>query len=116
MLMNADIYDTGIDHLYIRGYEIKGWLKMNGADVSHYVIIDDMDDVIPVQRSHLVQTDPEIGISGWDAAMVRARHVFWSNPQILQHLANARLRVDIVGCNVSMDFCDIIFLIILFVC
>jgi hypothetical protein len=40
-----------------------------GADVSHYVIIDDMDDVIPEQQSHLVQTDPEIGISDWDATM-----------------------------------------------
>ena len=69
MLLNADLNDTDIDHLYIRGCEIKGWLELHGADVSHYVIIDDMDDVIPEQQSHLVQTDPEIGISDWDATM-----------------------------------------------
>lgn len=67
MLLNADLNDTDIDHLYIRGCEIKGWLNLHGADVSHYVIIDDMDDVILEQQSHLVQTDPEIGISDWDA-------------------------------------------------
>ena len=67
MLQNADLNDTDIDHLYIRGCEIKGWLNLHGADVSHYVIIDDMDDVILEQQSHLVQTDPEIGISDWDA-------------------------------------------------
>ena len=69
MLQNADLNDTDIDHLYIRGCEIKGWLNLHGADVSHYVIIDDMDDVILEQQSHLVQTDPEIGISDWDATM-----------------------------------------------
>ena len=69
MLLNADLNDTDIDHLYIRGCEIKGWLELHGADVSHYVIIDDMDDVIPEQQSHLVQTDPNIGISDWDAIM-----------------------------------------------
>ncbi len=69
ILLNADFNDTDLDHLYIRGYEIKGWLKIHGADVSHYVIIDDMDDVLPEQQSYLVQTDPEIGISDWDAKM-----------------------------------------------
>ena len=69
MLLNADLNDTDIDHLYIRGCEIKGWLELHGADVSHYVIIDDMDDVVPEQQSHLVQTDPNIGISDWDAIM-----------------------------------------------
>ena len=49
MLLNADLNDSDIDHLYIRGC--------------------DMDDVIPEQQSHLVQTDPNIGISDWDAIM-----------------------------------------------
>ena len=57
MLLNADLNDTDIDHLYIRGSEIKGWLKMHGADVSHYVIIDDMDDmdVLPCRLVHAVK-------------------------------------------------------------
>ena len=37
------------DMLYNRGCEIKAWLLQNGKDVSHYAILDDMDDVLPEQ-------------------------------------------------------------------
>ena len=67
LLLNADMNDTDIDSLYIRGVEIKGWLALRGAEVSNYVIIDDMDDILSEQQSHFIQTDPEIGITDFDA-------------------------------------------------
>ena len=63
MLLNADLNDIDLDCLDIRGYEINGWLTLHGKDVSHYVIIDDMDDILTEQRSHFIQTDPEVGIT-----------------------------------------------------
>ena len=65
MLLNADL-----DHMElfsIRGMEIKEWLDKHGKKVSHYVIIDDMDNFLPEQKSHFVQTDPEVGITEKDA-------------------------------------------------
>ena len=67
MLLNADL-----DHMEIfsiRGMEIKEWLDKHGKKVSHYVIIDDMDNFLPEQKSHFVQTDPEVGITEEDADM-----------------------------------------------
>ena len=67
MLLNADL-----DHMEIfsiRGMEIKEWLDKHGKKVSHYVIIDDMDNFLPEQKSHFVQTDPEVGITEEDANM-----------------------------------------------
>lgn len=64
MLLNADL-----DHMElfsIRGMEIKEWLIKNGKHVSHYVIIDDMDNFLPEQKSHFVQTNPEVGITTED--------------------------------------------------
>ena len=61
LLLNADLND--IDVLYNRGIEIKGWMEQHGESVSQYVIVDDMDDILPEQQSHFVQTDPEVGIS-----------------------------------------------------
>ena len=61
MLLNADL-----DHMElfsIRGMEIKEWLTKNGKHVNHYAIIDDMDNMLPEQKSHFVRTDSEIGIS-----------------------------------------------------
>ena len=61
MLLNVDL-----DHMElfsIRGMEIKEWLTKYGKNVSHYVIIDDMDNMLPEQQSNFVQTDPEIGIT-----------------------------------------------------
>ena len=61
---------TDIDSLYIRGMEIKGWLVLYGDDVSNYVIIDDMDDILSEQQTHFVQTDPEFGITNDDVKRV----------------------------------------------
>lgn len=61
LLLNADL-----DHMElfsIRGMEIKEWLDKHGQKVSHYVIIDDMDNMLPEQHSHFVQTNPEVGIT-----------------------------------------------------
>jgi len=54
---------ANVDYLYERGSEIQGWLLLHGDDVGRYVIIDDMDDILPEQLSHFVQTDPEFGIT-----------------------------------------------------
>ena len=65
MLLNADL-----DHMElfsIRGMEIKERLDKHGKKVSHYVIIDDMDNFLPEQKSHFVLTDPEVGITDEDA-------------------------------------------------
>ena len=61
MLLNADL-----DHMElfsIRGMEIKEWLTKHGKNVNHYVIIDDMDNMLQEQKSHFVQTNPEVGIT-----------------------------------------------------
>lgn len=65
MLLNADL-----DHMElfsIRGMEVKEWLSKNGKNVSHYVIIDDMDNFLPEQQTHFVWTDPDVGITKEDA-------------------------------------------------
>ncbi len=67
MLLNADL--TNMDFMNGRGSEIKGWLQLHGKEVSHYVILDDMDDMLPEQQPHLVLTDPEVGITKEDADM-----------------------------------------------
>ena len=61
LLLKEDSAD--MDYLYERGSEIQGWLLLHGDDVGRYVIIDDMDDILPEQLSHFVQTDPEFGIT-----------------------------------------------------
>ena len=55
------------DRFHIRGEEIKEWLTKHGKRVSHYVIIDDMDNMLSEQQSHFVQTNPEVGITEDDA-------------------------------------------------
>jgi hypothetical protein len=65
LLMKED--STNVDYLFERGSEVQGWLLLHGDDVSRYVIIDDMDDILPEQQSHFVQTDPEVGITEEDA-------------------------------------------------
>lgn len=65
MLLNPELSE--LNYLYNRGCEIEGWLAQHRDDVSRYVIIDDMDDVLPEHKSHFVQTDPEVGITGQDA-------------------------------------------------
>ena len=64
LLLNADI--DSIELFHIRGEEIKEWLKMHEKQVSNYTIIDDMDNMLPDQQSHFVQTNPEEGITEED--------------------------------------------------
>ena len=61
LLVNADI--DSIELFHIRGEEIKEWLTRHGKHVSHYVIIDDMDNMLPEQQAHFVHTNPEVGIT-----------------------------------------------------
>ena len=61
LLVNVDLDNMEIYN--IRGQEIKEWLMLHGKDVSHYVILDDMDDILPEQEPHFVWTDPEVGIT-----------------------------------------------------
>ncbi len=65
LLLNADI--DSIELFHIRGEEIKEWLKMHEKHVRNYAIIDDMDNMLPEQQSHFVQTNPEVGITEEDA-------------------------------------------------
>lgn len=65
LLLNADL-----DHMEIfsiRGMEIKEWLDTKGKKVSHYAIIDDMDNFLPEQHPYFVQTNPEVGITEEDS-------------------------------------------------
>ena len=64
MLLSVDL---DMDLPAVKGSEIKEWLDINGSQVTHYAIIDDMEDMLPEQQSHFVQTDPEIGINDDDA-------------------------------------------------
>ena len=66
MLLNVDI--DSIELFHIRGEEIKEWLTKHGKRVSNYVIIDDMDNMLPEQQSHFVHTNPEVGITEENAA------------------------------------------------
>ena len=68
MFLNADLDHMELFH--IRGMEIKEWLDKHGKNVSHYVIIDDMDNFLLDQKSHFVQTDPEVGITKGDVKKV----------------------------------------------
>lgn len=65
LLLDADI--DSIELFHIRGEEIKEWLTNHGKHVSHYVIIDDMDNMLPEQQPHFVHTNPEVGITVDDA-------------------------------------------------
>lgn len=65
MLLFADL-----DHMElmpIRGMEIKEWLEKKGKKVSRYAILDDMDAMLPEQKPHFVQTNPNVGITEDDA-------------------------------------------------
>ena len=65
MLLYADLENMELG--VIRGNEIKEWLSRHKRDVLQYVIIDDMDDMLPEQQYHVVLTDSLIGLSKWDA-------------------------------------------------
>ena len=64
LLVDADIDSIKLFH--IRGEEIKEWMARHGKQVSNYTIIDDMDNMLPDQQSHFVQTNPEEGITEED--------------------------------------------------
>lgn len=66
MLLNANLNKMAL--YCIRGMEIKEWLSMYGKNVSHYVIIDDMDNMLPEQQAHFIWIDPEAGITEGNAA------------------------------------------------
>ena len=66
LLLNADI--DNIELFHIRGTEIREWLRKNSKRVSHYVILDDMDNMLPEQQDHFVWIDPDIGITDGNAA------------------------------------------------
>ena len=67
LLLNADL--NHMERFSIRGMEIKEWLDKHGKNVSHYVIIDDMDNFLPDQQPYFVQTNPEVGITKEDIDM-----------------------------------------------
>ena len=54
------------DHTFgifnMRGREIQAFLNQH-PEVDQYVILDDGSDILPGQRSHFLQTDPESGIT-----------------------------------------------------
>ena len=66
LLLNADI--DNMEPFHIRGTEIREWLRKNSKHVSHYAILDDMDNVLPEQQDHFVWIDPDIGITDGNAA------------------------------------------------
>lgn len=68
LLLNVDL--SLMDMLAGKGSEIKEWLSTSGKDVTHYAILDDVQDMLPEQESHFVQTDPRIGITKEDANQV----------------------------------------------
>ena len=68
LLLNADL--ENMDLLPGKGTEIKEWLVKHQNQVSHYAIIDDIDDMLPEQQAHFVQTNPQFGITRKDVAKV----------------------------------------------
>ena len=67
-LLHANLDD--MDLLSIRGQEIKEWLMLYGKDVTHYVILDDMTDILIEQEPHFVWIDPEVGITKGNVVQV----------------------------------------------
>ena len=65
MLLNADL--EHMELFSIRGMEIKEWLSKHGKRVSHYVIIDDIDNMLQEQQPHFVWINPEVGITEGNA-------------------------------------------------
>jgi len=65
LLLTANLDEIEMTH--IRGEEIKEWLDTKGKGVSHYAIIDDMDNFLPEQQAHFVLTDPDVGITEQNA-------------------------------------------------
>ncbi len=68
VLLGVTSHDGNMDPVSFdplsKGYPVQRWLDVYPAE--HYVIIDDTDDFLPVQRSRLVLTDYETGFSEAD--------------------------------------------------
>lgn len=64
-LLNVDL--DNMDIMAIRGQEVKGWLMLNKNEITNYVILDDMNDILQEQESHFVWIDPEVGITSGNA-------------------------------------------------
>ena len=77
VLLNADL-EMGL--IPFKGTEIKDWLSKHRRGVAQYAILDDVNDMLPEQQSHIVQINPVVGITEQDAEKVIA---------ILNHLAQA---------------------------
>lgn len=56
--LGADVYENNVQ----RGHEIQAWLDAH-PEVTHYAIVDDMDDMLASQQDHFVRTDPNNGLS-----------------------------------------------------
>lgn len=65
MLLNMNLDE--LEEVAIRGYEIEEWLSLHGKNVSNYVILDDIDSFLTSQKTHLVLTNPIVGITEEDA-------------------------------------------------
>lgn len=61
----------------LRGTEIQDWLNRN-ADVTHYCIIDDNNEMLDNQQPHFVHTDPYNGYAYKD--FVRTCNILHVNP------------------------------------
>lgn len=60
VLLTADLDNMGVTRC--RGNEIKEWLMQNSG-VTHYAILDDMNDILQEQESHFIWIDPVVGIT-----------------------------------------------------
>ena len=45
-----------------RGYEIKAYLNSH-PDITNYVIIDDINEMLPEQQNHFIQTSDQYGLT-----------------------------------------------------
>ena len=60
VLLNADL-EMGL--IPFKGTEIKDWLSKHRRGVAQYAILDDVNDMLPEQQSHIVQINPVVGIT-----------------------------------------------------
>lgn len=65
MLLNMNLDE--MDEVALRGPEIEEWLSLHGKKVGHYVILDDVDSFLASQKTHLVLTNPNVGLREEDA-------------------------------------------------
>ena len=67
-LANIDLSNfDNIELLAGKGNEVKQWLADNASGHCKYVILDDVPDFLLEQESHLICTNPKLGITKEDA-------------------------------------------------